>query len=109
VKANGRGLKCCVGQVYHFRVGCFSVMKEMSDTHSYPCLKLKIQPCQLKFVYGVYKTTELTTAAHHATVVNYDRKLFVTLAGTTAVSLMALGIMNYIKTLGRIFLCFAVF
>ncbi len=45
--------------------------------------------------------------AHHATVIIYDRKLNVTLAGATAVSLMALGIMNYIKTLRRIFLCFA--
>ncbi len=52
---------------------------------------------------------ELTTVAHPATVVIYDGKLLVTLAGTTAVSLTALGIMNYIKTLRRIFLCFAVF
>ncbi len=43
-EANGTGHKNCLDQVFHFRIGSFSVMKEVLGANVHPYLKLKFWP-----------------------------------------------------------------
>jgi hypothetical protein len=42
-KASGRVPKSCLGWVFHFKLGSFSVTKEVDGANARPCLKLKTQ------------------------------------------------------------------
>ncbi len=47
-----RDPKSCFGQIFHFKLGRFSVMKEVHVSNTHPCLNLaQVSSCQLKLVH----------------------------------------------------------
>ncbi len=47
-KANGRELKGCLGRVFHFKLGCTVLLKEVHGANARPYLVLKTRPGNTK-------------------------------------------------------------